>query len=818
MRVSPPDSLRLDREALLRDVRQRLAERIPAYGDAEVRPTDPGWLMMEEAAWMVELLSEQLDRYPLAVLRQFLHLLGAEPRPATPAIGALVARVNHPGVLSQPADRPGTTRFFTAQTETRDMLEFVPLENNVPLRPARIQGVARQSAGEIWATAEIEEGDLEGQIARITSARKIKVFAGERIRYRLRTTNLEEMGEALAQAVEALNARRVGWLDLEIAPAEGNDLILLAKVDPDGAFRHTVPDGFAPGGDVVADWGVLDDLDWRPEVTLTSDDRLSPQHHGGRPLRGPRNHTLLVPDVAPQSEVSGLLELPARPLTREVVLAIWRTLANLDTRLARLRVQIERYLSPEVTEDPDAGWIEPVLALGDWDALVGVAPATIVVVTFPEDARKAGPLRICTSRPAWTPGATEVRAIGLGGSARLREAGRKVREVWTLDLPTDKGERGMARNTTYEVELLDKDAALLLVLDEAPDQVFLNPLLVINAPPVYDGRIVTVERSVPEAIDLVDSDMVTPGVIDQLLDSPLSPAIREALRSLPLARMLAQGREPLSDYAGVQVDPTAGRIVVNAPDRNGVTRRIPSEGTLEVLWLRRTDGAAANVEANAIEFVEQPPDTRPALFAVRNPAPTLLGAARETDEACMERLFGPQDGLPVLPGDWERTLRSRLGTRGLSWMVRCWGHAERSLLSTLLWPLERPFSGGNEEQDRLRAALAKAGPETLLVAVGSAEGLVSDADLEWARQVVEATVGRVAQRIPHIRKAIVTRLWPLDLEPAGPPPTVFPCFDSTVLAGGTLVDPQQRRSPAPPHGLLLNAAVVRIRPRQGDLR
>ena len=58
LRVPPPASLKLDREALLRDVRDRISERLPHYGpDTEPDPTDPGWILLEQSAWLVEILS-----------------------------------------------------------------------------------------------------------------------------------------------------------------------------------------------------------------------------------------------------------------------------------------------------------------------------------------------------------------------------------------------------------------------------------------------------------------------------------------------------------------------------------------------------------------------------------------------------------------------------------------------------------------------------------------------------------------------------------------------------------------------------------------
>lgn len=812
MRVSPPASLRLDRETLLRDVRDRLSQRIPAYGDEDVRPTDPGWLMLEEAAWMVELLSEQLDRYPLAVVRQLLHLMGAEPMPATPAIGMVFSKVTTPGVLSTPVELPPTTRMFTAQTETRDMLEFQPLEAKVPLRPAEITGVTQQRSGVLLAAGELQEGDLEAQAATLGPERPVRVFDWERVRFRMRTTNPDDIREALSQATEALIQRRLGWLDFAVADGDTNELVLTVRVDPDACFRFTVPDGFSPGGDVVADWGLLDDHNWQPEFVVADDERVPARFRGKPPTRGPRNNTKLIPEVVAQAEVAGLLVARPQPLPTSVITAIWRTLTNLDARLARLRVSVERYLDDEAHSLPEASWVSGVLSLGDWDGVIGGGPCTIVSIALPEDHRKAGVLRVAASTSAGLRGPTAARAVGLGGSPRLRESGRVVREVWRVDLPAPAGERGLRTTICWEIELVDNDSALLLILDESPDQLLLNPFLVINAPVQRDDREITVERAVPEAVDLIDGDLVTPTVMGRLTDAPMPSALREALLALPLARMVADGGEVLRDYAGMAVDPSLGRITLNAPDIHGVTHRFSSQAHLTVNWVRRTDGAAANVEAGAIEYIEQPPDTRPLIAAVSNPAPTLLGADRERDEDCLERLFGPQDGLPILPGDWERHLRARFGARGREWTVRVWGHAERSLLTTHLWPMTGPLDPDGEEPARLRAALDRAGPETLLVIVGPRQGELSQADLDWARQVVESAVARVQQRLPNIRRAVVGRLWPLQLrleEGDGPP--ALPTFDAAILNGGALEDAAGRRAAAPLSGVLLNAAVVDVR-------
>ena len=819
MRVSPPASLRLDREVLLRDIRDRLSQRIPAYGDDDIRPTDPGWLLIEEAAWMVELLSEQLDRYPLSVVRQLLHLMGAEPLPATPAVGLVYAKVLHPGTLFTPPELPPTTRMFTGQTETRDLIEFVPLEARAPLRPAAITGIVEQRGGTLHAVGQIAEGELEGQSASIGAPRPLTVFAGERVRFRMRTTNVDDIREALTLATEGLIQRRIGWLDFQISDGDANELVLTVKVDPDGCFRFTVPEGFTGGGDVVADIGLLDDHNWQPTFTIADDERTAARFRGREPGRGPRNNTRLLQEVAPQSEVAGLLQPRPQPLPTSVIAAVWRTLSNIDSRLARLRVSVERYLDTEASELPEAGWVSAVLALGDWDGVIGGAPCSIISIELPESARKAGTLRVTTVSSARSAGPGAVRAVGLGGTPRLREAPRTVRSAWQIDLPAGPDERGLRSFRCWEIDLVDNDNGVLLLLDETPEEVLLNTFLVINAPIKRDEREITVERAVPEAVDLLDGDLVTPAVMARLTDAPLPSGLREALQSMPLARMVAQNGEILRDYAGMAVDASQGRVVINAPDGNGVTHRIGAGGTLTVQWVRRTDGGAGNVEAQAIEYVEQPPGTLPLIAAVRNPAPTAMGSARERDEECMDRLFGPQDGLPILPGDWERHLRARLGARGRDWLIRVWGHAERSLLTTHLWPLQTPMDPSGGAAAQIRAELDRAGPETLLVVVGPRTGTISESDVDWARQVIEAAVARMQARLPNIRRVVVTRLWSLtlDIDEANEP-IALPTFDAQVVAGGTLEDAEGRRAPAPVHGILLNAAVVRARTPHGDLR
>jgi hypothetical protein len=347
---------------------------------------------------------------------------------------------------------------------------------------------------------------------------------------------------------------------------------------------------------------------------------------------------------------------------------------------------------------------------------------------------------------------------------------------------------------------------VVLAVDGPIEGALMNALLVINAPVVRDGRELPISRTVPESATLLHPHIVTPGVMAQVLGEPLPDETAAVLSGLRLASFPVRGGEPVRDLQGVQVDPTSGELAVNAPDAEGRLRTFRPGEALALVWYRRTDGAHGNVEADAIAYAEQPPRTTPWIAGVRNPLPAFYGADREDEKDGMERLFSSSEGLPVLPADWERAVRQALGARGAGWVVRCWGHAERALLSTALWPLADPL--GEAEVRQLATALGRAGPETLLVVLGPAEGRLSDEDLAWAKLVVSGLVRRTARRLPRVREALVGRFWPLRLREGSA--SRFPCFELPEMRG-TLVDDRGRTgqgADAPGAVLLLNAAAM----------
>ena len=129
MRVPPPGQLKLDRDELLRDVQDRLSQIQPSLAEGAHDPTDPAWLMLEQAAWMLEMMSEQLDQYPFAVVQHFVHMMGGHLLPAQPALGALVVEPSIEGAMTHSRALPKKYRFFTKQTEETDIVAFVPAES-----------------------------------------------------------------------------------------------------------------------------------------------------------------------------------------------------------------------------------------------------------------------------------------------------------------------------------------------------------------------------------------------------------------------------------------------------------------------------------------------------------------------------------------------------------------------------------------------------------------------------------------------------------------------------------------------------------------
>jgi len=800
MRPSPPEELKLDAQSLLDDVRDRLAHRVPGW-DGSPDPTDPAWLLLEEAAWMVELLSEQLNEYPFKVVQQFVHLLGAHLRPARPAMGVVVVDPAEAGVLRGSSESPAPWRFFSPQTEDRDLIEFSLLEAEAPVRPGAIESLVRIVDGQLQRVGDAKSG-VAGLAGWVGEGQRSGAFDGERIEFTLTSANSKALLEQLRGAIAALAEKKLGWLVLDAKARGTNEVVMTARVDPTAALEQGADSTVSAGGDLEAPWASLDGTAWTPPVRVADHPVVPVFLRGRTPLPGRVDGTIVIPDLPAQLELSGLLHRVASPMPQAVIDAIWRNLTYLDTALAKLRPAIRRELPGAGKSEP--AWVSAAVAGPVWERLLTFGTTTVAHLGIRPAGRGPGTMRVALIVPSQGD-VPPIHAFGMEAGA-LTGLELPAQAAWTLPVPAGDG-RAMGRVVAFDVRVGARHESLVVAVAGDVEAVLLNAVAIINAPVVPDGRGVTIERAVPEAASLQFEDLVTPAVVEDVREQPIPDAIRELLESLPLARFSVPRRAAIENFSGVGVDPSSGELTFNAPDEGGRVRRLRPGTEITLDWYRRTDGAAGDVPAGAIQFVEAPPGASPQLVGARNPVGTFFGSDRESEDAAQERLFGPAGDVPVLAADWERAIHVELGERGGDWTVRVWTYAERSLLSHRLWP---PTAlGVDEETERLRAALTSAGPDRLLVVLGPPDALLDEGQLDWARSVVDGLVNRVRRRVPAIRSALVTRLWPLVWVGGMPGAEGLPAFD-LAGAGGLLRDPNGREAPAPDHGILLNAAAVEV--------
>jgi hypothetical protein len=802
VRIHPPPSFKLTAEALLQDVRARLDARSagrPEVGRGD--PTDPGWLLLEQAAWMVEQLSSQLDEYPVAVLQQLLHLLGAKIRPAAPALGVVALGVRRGGVLDWDPLRPPSVRLFRPQSEQSRMIEFAPAERGMILRQMQLASLTEIREGELWRAARpLAEDALVAERDTLVPSR---AFHREQVRYRFVAANPPELKALLESAINRLGENRIGWLKLRIDEVGPRGLTLVATIDPAAAFASAAPTGLTVAGDMVGDWGVLDDSTWTPRIRVANESTIPVRLRGREPLPAAEAR-IVFPNMAANLPLEGLFTTKAAPIPTSVCVAIWNTLTHVDTRLAQWKPSVQRVYDVLAHEEPQ--WLAGAIDGELWYRF-SPGPTTVIHVRLPEadlprvrvgiilehdDAERLPEIRVFAEEP--------------GGV--IPDVVLPHRVAFRLPCPSTDAGRGMEMLVVLDVEVGPQSKGILVAVVGSIRAALANPMLVVQAPPVRDGRIVDIARNIPEAASLLHPDVVGPDVIESLLAEPLAPDARALVEALPLAVFHPARQEPILDFAGVAVDSAAGQVTFNGIDRQGRQRSLRRGDRVDLRWYRRTDGDTGNVPAGALRLVEQDGGPGPLLTSVTNPRATFFGASRETDQAAIDRLFGPPDATPVLPADFERLVRHALGPRGEGWEVRCWTYAERALVTTALWPPPRLGVPADDERTRLESELVGAGPDHLLVLLGPTRGEISLADLDWARQAVRGLCARIGRRVPTVRDAVVGRLWPLRLETEAAPLLNLPCFAVEGLPG-TLVDERGRRA-APPRGLLLNGAVVEV--------
>ena len=61
---------------------------------------------------LVELLSEQLDRYPYHLVQEFVHMMGGAIHPSLPSIGVVTVEPAESGMMENSPIRPAPWRFL----------------------------------------------------------------------------------------------------------------------------------------------------------------------------------------------------------------------------------------------------------------------------------------------------------------------------------------------------------------------------------------------------------------------------------------------------------------------------------------------------------------------------------------------------------------------------------------------------------------------------------------------------------------------------------------------------------------------------------
>lgn len=815
MRVPQPGLLQLNKEELLKDVRERLAERYPDYADeTDYDATDPAWIILEQSAWLVELLSQQLDFYPYSMVQEFVHMMGGKLHPAVPSLGVTIVQPSEAGEMELVAHRASPWRFFTLQTEDMDMVEFVPVEQKVHVRPARILNVSKVKNGELMLLGQAKSNEGIGSLeAWRTYERHSRAFDGEWVRYDVITSNAEDLVETLTKAIEALETRQLGWLEFRTEQGSPETVSVFARVNLGKAFLSDTPTGLTDGQDVQGKWGTLDDSVWTPPVRVSSYKRIPRRLQGQTPMPGMRRGTILLPSIPENISVDELLERKSEPLPANVVESIWETLTHMDQKLATLKPSIGRGVT-ESESEAEPTWVSDILNKGLWNELVDRSEQQYIHMSVGQFERQKGSFRVAfVLKGVREDSIPDIRVFGSEFENGFQRLPLQHRIAWRLRMPDPSGGQRMVLVVALDIDLEANHNEILIATECQPLCTMANAIMVANAPAVSDGRELTIQRNIPEAINLLFDDVVNKDVINHLLRDNIPVDTARILSKLPVSYFEVTGAAAVQDFEGVWLDPTAvsgeGAMVrLNAPDDSGYQRKIRPGKAVTLNWYRRTDGAYGNVGAGAIQVVEQPPRATPLLLEVHNPLGSFYGSAREDEQEAIERMFSPSAGIPVTPSDWERVFRVAFGVRGRGWVVRCWGYAERNLMTTQLWPIDETGMSLDHDLVRLKRSIDNAGTGSLLVVIGKKNGEIPDSDLDWARGVIRGLIRKQMERIPIITEAIVTKFHPLTLhckqENSEIPTPNFLIDDMK----GELEDINGYRSTISKGRLLLNAGVV----------
>ena len=111
----------------------------------------------------------------------------------------------------------------------------------------------------------------------------------------------------------------------------------------------------------------------------------------------------------------------------------------------------------------------------------------------------------------------DIRVFASNRDAGFNREPLSHRMAWRLRMPDPTGGQRMVLVVAIDVDLEEATEELLVATEANPMCTMLNAVMVANAPAVSDGREVTIERNIPEPINLLFDDVVNKDVLNHLL-------------------------------------------------------------------------------------------------------------------------------------------------------------------------------------------------------------------------------------------------------------------------------------------------------------
>lgn len=806
MKFPSPKADRLKREDLLKQVREELRRRYPSFAAVMDLPGDPGWMLLEQAAWMTELMSEALARQPREVVEYLLGLLGRELRPAVPAIGVVALRADGCGTLDAAESPP---RIYAGTTAGREKVDFALVERDIPLVSARLTGWYRIERGRLLGNRISSVDFPDDTVAMVGVERDLALLDREQIVYRL-NRRLDGVLEGLLQRLKAAFATdgpaAVGWLSLDYS-ARGGIVEITVDIDASAPF----PDEGEDRRPAV--WGRI--ADWRPEP------EADPNRRGLRVSLDTDGRPMLT--GAPLEEPAAALLRPREVAPANFPETLWEHLRALLGGDGGQLPNSSSYERKSVAPVTVPKWLSQLPFSRHWARIQRSSGRVIAVRTegMTADSQLRLGVIVAGAGADFEPPTLEI--LGEDGSPIV------VRAEWSASLPRPAilG-RGIAFTVVYRVERAQVRRNGELVARVIPHPggrsgvvlgAMLNPALILNAPSEHDGRSVTVTSGTGE-IDLLWPNLIDRTVLRRLsegLPEGSSRPLRRILDEFPVARLEASrhGEEDrvLEDWQSMRLDTAVGRAQYGVPNDEGHQTLEPGT-TLRLVRYRRTSGARSNLAEGEISEVEQEPDARPRITGVINPLPTHLGEDVEKPDAAVYRMFGPERGeIPTVPSDLERLVRQSLGPKEQTWEVRVRTHAERVLLRAVFQGAEMGPVWARGLVHRARRRLDLLGPHGLLVVIGDPEAPPDEARFTALATAIRRRLLTIADRVPHFRDAVVLPLLPLLLRSEADVDGLdLPRDNPRGLPEGTIASLDDLDSPVPIDpgvDLWLDAAIVR---------